>query len=146
MAEKDLWENPFRDEIFQYLLNHGYVESDKADYDYKHALDTRKLFDFLEATQSKELEKFKATYGGSYRQRYVDLLCKKIDDRGLLTALTPVVQNFTLPTSNPELKACLKVWSFTKRMFFLSEENSAMRTRRIPIVWIWPCFSMASRL
>lgn len=98
MAEKDLWENPFRDEIFQYLLNHGYVESNKADYDYKHALDTGKLFAFLEATQPKELEKFKATYGGSYRQRYIDFLCKKIDDRGLLTALNEWVEDYASGT------------------------------------------------
>ena len=47
MAEKDLRENPFRDEIFNYFLNHGFVESKKADYDYKHALDTAKLFRLL---------------------------------------------------------------------------------------------------
>jgi len=52
MAEKDLRENPFRDEIFNYFLGHGYVEGQKADYDYKHALDTAKLFQFLEDSQA----------------------------------------------------------------------------------------------
>ena len=51
MAEKDLRENPFRDEIYDYFLSHGYVAGKKADYDYKHALDVGKLFEFLEATQ-----------------------------------------------------------------------------------------------
>ena len=61
MAEKDLRENPFRDEIFNYFLNHGFVEGKKADYDYKHALDTAKLFQFLEDSQPEELKKFQAT-------------------------------------------------------------------------------------
>ena len=52
MAEKDLKENPFRDEIFNYFLNHGFVEGKKADYDYKHALDVGKLGRFNQASTS----------------------------------------------------------------------------------------------
>ena len=59
MAESILRENPFRDEIYNYLLAHQYVEGQKADYDYQHALDTGKLFEFLEATQTQELKKSK---------------------------------------------------------------------------------------
>ena len=47
MAESDLKENPFRDEIYDYFLAHGYIAGQKADYDYKHALDVGKLFSFL---------------------------------------------------------------------------------------------------
>ena len=98
MAEKDLLENPFRDEIYDYFLAHGYVAGKKSDYDYKHALDTGKLFEFLEATQSAELNKFKATYGAGYRDRYVELLCKKIENRGLLTALNEWVEDYASGT------------------------------------------------
>ena len=63
MAEQDLRENPFRDEIYTYLLDHGYCAGERSDYDYAHALDTGKLFAFLEATQPEELNKLKATYG-----------------------------------------------------------------------------------
>lgn len=94
MAEKDLRENPFRDEIYDYFLSHGFVRGSKADYDYKHALDTAKLFDFLESSQPEELEKYKATYGAGWQARFVDLLCKKIDDRGLLTALNEWVEDY----------------------------------------------------
>lgn len=94
MAEKDLRENPFRDEIFNYFLNHGFVEGKKADYDYKHALDTAKLFQFLEDSQPKELQKFRATYGAGWQARFVDLLCKKIEDRGLITALNEWVEDY----------------------------------------------------
>ena len=94
MAEKDLRENPFRDEIYDYFLSHGFVRGSKADYDYKHALDTAKLFEFLESSQPEELEKYKATYGVGWQARFVDLLCKKIDDRGLLTALNEWVEDY----------------------------------------------------
>ena len=98
MAEKDLRENPFRDEIFSYFLNHGFVEGKKADYDYKHALDTAKLFQFLEDSQPKELQKFRATYGAGWQARFVDLLCKKIEDRGLITALNEWVEDYASGT------------------------------------------------
>ena len=94
MAEKDLRENPFRDEIFNYFLNHGFVEGKKADYDYKHALDTAKLFQFLEDSQPEELKKFQKTYGAGWQARFVDLLCKKIEDRGLITALNEWVEDY----------------------------------------------------
>ena len=94
MAEKDLRENPFRDEIYDYFLSHGFVRGSKADYDYKHALDTAKLFEFLANSQPEELEKYKATYGAGWQARFVDLLCKKIDDRGLLTALNEWVEDY----------------------------------------------------
>ena len=98
MAESILRENPFRDEIYNYLLAHQYVEGQKADYDYQHALDTGKLFEFLEATQMQELKKFKETYGAGYKARYVDLLCKKIENRGLLTALNEWVEDYASNT------------------------------------------------
>ena len=98
MAEKDLRENPFRDEIFHYFLNHGFVEGKKADYDYKHALDTARLFQFLEDSQPEELQKFRASYGAGWQARFVDLLCKKIEDRGLITALNEWVEDYASGT------------------------------------------------
>lgn len=98
MAEKNLRENPFRDEIYDYLVEHGYKKSYMSDYDYKHALDTAKLFEFLENTQKDELQKLKDTYGDSYKDKYVELLCNKIEDRGLLKALTEWVEDYASNT------------------------------------------------
>lgn len=98
MAEKDLRENPFRDEIYNYFLANGYVAGQKSDYDYQHALDLGKLFEFLEATQADELEKFKVTYGSRYKERYIELLCQKINSRGLLTSLNEWVEDYASGT------------------------------------------------
>ena len=98
MAEKNLRENPFRDEIYDYLVEHGYKKSYMSDYDYKHALDTAKLFEFLENTQKEELQKLKDTYGASYKDKYIELLCDKIEDRGLIKALTEWVEDYASNT------------------------------------------------
>ncbi len=98
MAEKNLRENPFRDEIYDYLVEHGYKKSYMSDYDYKHALDTSKLFEFLESTQGEELQKLKDTYGATYKEKYIELLCDKIADRGLIKALTEWVEDYASNT------------------------------------------------
>ncbi len=98
MGGENLRENPFRDEIFEYLLDHGYCESKKSDYDYRNALDRAKLFEFLEASQPDELAKLKETYGNSYKEKYIELLCKKIEKRGLLKALTEWVEDYASNT------------------------------------------------
>ena len=98
MAENNLKENPFRDEIFNYFLSHGYMESRKEDYDFKHALDAAKLFEFLEKTQNRELQKFKDQYGTGYKDKYIELLCAKIDNRGLLKSLSEWVEDYASNT------------------------------------------------
>lgn len=98
MAGENLKENPFRDEIFNYLITHGYVESKKTDYDYTHALDTAKLFEFLESSQPKELQKFKSFYGSAYKTKFIMLLCNKIESRGLKRALSEWVEDYASNT------------------------------------------------
>lgn len=155
MAEKDLRENPFRDEIFNYFLNHGFVEGQKSDYDYKHALDTAKLFQFLKDSQPEELKKFQATYGAGWQARFVDLLCKKIEDRGLITALNEWVEDYASSAkfSLAFFKASLKAMTenqeqyekniFSIRREFIYEEKAepyrvdlALFLNGIPIVMI----------
>lgn len=123
MTEKNLRENPFRNEIFDYFISHGYAESKKADYDYKHALDTSKLFEFLEDTQNDELQKFKHTYGADYKDKYIELLCDKIENRGLLKALTEWVEDYTSNT-----KFCL---AYFKAGLNTMSENLSLYNKNI---------------
>lgn len=99
MAGEDLRENPFRDEIYQYLISTGYKESKKSDYDYKNALDTAKLFEYLESSQKENLEALKQTYGNSYKEHYIKLLNEKVNSKGLLAALTEKVDDYASGTS-----------------------------------------------
>ena len=155
MAEKNLRENPFRDEIYDYLVVHGYKKSYMSDYDYKHALDTVKLFEFLESTQSDELQKLKDTYGAAYKDRYIELLCNKIEDRGLIKALTEWVEDYASNTKfslvyfktgiesmseNIELYS-KNIFSVCKEFAYEDKENSyrvdlALFINGIPVVMI----------
>ena len=94
MAGKDLRENPFRDEIYEFLLTAGYVPSQAADYDYVHALDPAKLLDFLAATQPEGLARFQATYGAGFRERLIKLLHDKIKTMGLLATLNAPLEDY----------------------------------------------------
>ena len=94
MAVGDLKENPFRDEIFDYLCGHGYIEGSIADYDYRTALDTQKLLRFLEDTQEQPLEKYRKTHGSNWRSSLVQLICKRIEIKGLLQALREQIEDY----------------------------------------------------
>lgn len=41
------------------LLKGGYLKGNPADYNREYAIDTKMLFDFLENTQPKKMQKFK---------------------------------------------------------------------------------------
>lgn len=98
MAGEDLRENPFRDEIFDYLLSIGYKESMKTDYDYKNAIDTARLFEFLENSQKEQFERFKDTYKDNWVERFIKLLNDKISNGGLLAALKGRLEDYQSST------------------------------------------------
>lgn len=98
MSGEDLRENPFRDEIYNYLLSTGYKESKREDYDYKNAIDQDKLFEFLENSQKEQFESFKAVYGEGFKERFVKLLNDKINAKGLLEALNEKLEDYQSST------------------------------------------------
>ncbi len=155
MSIENLRENPFRDEIYDYLIDHGYCESKKADYDYKNAIDRAKLFKFLDDSQPDELAKLKGTYGSSYKEKYIELLCRKIENRGLLKTLTEWVEDYASNTkfSSVYFKTGIKsmsdnlalydknIFSIRREFSYEDKENSfrvdlAIFINGIPIVMI----------
>ncbi|HOH89688.1 MAG TPA: type I restriction endonuclease, partial [Bacillota bacterium] len=98
MAGEDLRENPFRDEIYNYLLSIGYKESIKADYDYMNAIDRAKLFEFLENSQKEQFERFKDTYKDNWMERFIKILNDKINNEGLLAALKGKLEDYQSST------------------------------------------------
>jgi len=98
LAGEDLRENPFRDEIYNYLLSIGYKESIKADYDYMNAIDRAKLFEFLENSQKEQFERFKDTYKDNWMERFIKILNDKINNEGLLAALKGKLEDYQSST------------------------------------------------
>lgn len=90
MPAKPLHERPFQEHILKYLLDKnggGYQKGRMSDYNYKYAFDVAKLAAFLEATQPKQLNKFRKTYGNAWQEELYARLHKRIEQRGLLETL-----------------------------------------------------------
>ncbi|MDA8234353.1 MAG: DEAD/DEAH box helicase family protein [Clostridia bacterium] len=90
MSENPLHERPFQKHILEYLLSKedgGYQKGRMSDYNYKYAFDTAKLVAFLDATQPKQLEKFRKTYGNAWEEELSARLHKRIEQRGLMETL-----------------------------------------------------------
>jgi len=94
MTEKDLLENSFRDEIYDYLLTHGYEESKPEDYNFQYAVDKTHLMSFIKNTQTQTWEKFVNSYGKDAEAKFLDLISTKIYAKGLLSTLKGEVSDY----------------------------------------------------
>ncbi|MCP4521799.1 MAG: type I restriction endonuclease subunit R [Cytophagales bacterium] len=83
---EELNENQVQDEQVAYRTGHGYYVGKSADFDAERALDTVRLWHFLETTQSKEIEKLKR-FGGDWKLKILDRLTNLIKKRGVLHVL-----------------------------------------------------------
>jgi type I restriction enzyme R subunit len=84
MKHDFLLEKPFQNEIFRYLISHGYQVNRKEDYNYDYALDTSKLFAFIKDSQKEEWEKFSEYYGEEAEKVFLKKLNDKINARRLV--------------------------------------------------------------
>lgn len=67
--------------ITQHLcLVNGFNERHHSQYNREDCLDEDLLFQFLDDTQTKEVEKLKSSHGANYRQRIKYLINRKIKD------------------------------------------------------------------
>lgn len=108
MNHNFLLEKPFQNEIFRYLINHGYEVNKKEDYNYDYALDTSKLFAFIRDSQKEEWERFTDYYGDEAEAVFLKKLNDKINTRkliknrytgGLLNTLKTPVEDMRTGTS-----------------------------------------------
>ncbi|CEO35434.1 helicase [[Clostridium] sordellii] len=83
-----LKERKFQTLIKEYLIdNNGYIEGFNKDYNKDLAMDTKLLFDFLESTQPKEIEKLKEVYQDKYKTKIIERLNKEIQRRGIIDVI-----------------------------------------------------------
>lgn len=73
------------------LMNAGYKErrlEGQAQKDFqKHAIDVEVLFQFLEATQPKQMERLKKVYGERFEKRLLNRLEQELNRRGVIDCL-----------------------------------------------------------
>lgn len=90
-------ENGFEKHIVDYLVaNNNYVERANTNYDNINCIDEDLLFQFLEATQPKAVEKLKRYHKDLYKQKIVKRLNDQIKQKGVIVVLRKgIVDGFT---------------------------------------------------
>ena len=83
----DTSEKNFESTIEQSLLDSGYQRRTSNDYDPSLSLIPQDVFDFIQATQQKEWQKFKTHYGEEARAKLLKRLAEVIKTRGTLEVL-----------------------------------------------------------
>jgi type I restriction enzyme R subunit len=90
-------ENGFEKHIVDYLVEtNNYVERENTHYDSINCVDEDLLFQFLEATQDKAIEKLKRYHKDLYKQKIVKRLNDQIRQKGVIEVLRKgIVDGFT---------------------------------------------------
>lgn len=90
-------ENGFEKHIVEYLVNNtGYEERSNSRYDNINCVDEDLLFQFLEDTQLKALDKLKRYHNDLYKQKIVKRINDQIVQKGVIEVLRKgVVDGFT---------------------------------------------------
>src|SRR5690554_5939599 len=90
-------ENGFEKHIVDYLVDsNGYVERPNTHYDNVSCIDEELLFQFLEVTQPKAVEKLKNYHKDLFRQKIVKRLNDQIKQKGIIEVLRKgIVDGFT---------------------------------------------------
>ena len=90
-------ENGFEKHIVNYLVdNNNYVQRENTNYDNVNCIDEDLLFQFLEQTQVKSLDKLKRYHQDLYKQKIVKRLNDQIKQKGVIEVLRKgIVDGFT---------------------------------------------------
>lgn len=90
-------ENGFEKHIIDYLVDsNNYVERVNTNYDNINCIDEDLLFQFLDATQTKAVEKLKRYHKDLYKQKIVKRLNDQIKQKGVIEVLRKgIVDGFT---------------------------------------------------
>ncbi len=81
-------ENGFENLIVEYLVNNNaYEKADTKEYDKEYAIDTKRLFRFLESTQAEEFKKTRVATDEKQSIKFLSRLKDEITKRGIIDVL-----------------------------------------------------------
>lgn len=141
MASTNIKEIAFEELITNYLVeSNGFVQrfynnEHSGAYDVRECIDVPMLFDFLEKSQPKEVEKLKENHGEGYKAKFLLRLQKEIKEKGIVSVLRKGVKDLNAslflmyfePNSilNPESQ---ELWGYNTfsvaRQVHYSEQNN----------------------
>ena len=78
----------FENEIEYALIENGcYIKGNPSDFNREYAIDTAKLFEFMQNSQPDEWKKLCEKHGANIEQNFLKRLAKELDSRGMLDVL-----------------------------------------------------------
>lgn len=124
----ELSEKGFEEYVEECLLKGGYIKGNPADYDREYAIDTKMLFDFLEDTQPKKIQRFKEAYKDQYKAKILYRLNQELNNRGMVDVLRHGMKDYT---ANLDLAYFKPVSNLNPEMAELYSKNRISVTRQV---------------
>lgn len=94
----DHTEKGFETNIEESLINAGYLQrklEGKALEDFKkYAIDVEVLFQFLESSQLKELQRLQKVYKENYKEKILERIIRELDKRGMIDCLRHGIKDY----------------------------------------------------
>jgi type I restriction enzyme R subunit len=124
----DLTEEGFEEYAEECLLKSGYTKGNPEDYDKDLAIDTRMLFDFMEDTQPKKVQKFKDAYMDQYKTKVLYRLNQELNQRGMIDVLRHGIKGYV---ANLDLAYFKPSSGLNKETIDLYNKNRISVTRQV---------------
>ena len=80
--------------VEDHLLKSGYIKGNPDDYNKEFALDTKFLFEFLEDTQPKKMERLRGIYKDQYQFKILSRLNRELNNRGMIDVLRHGIRDY----------------------------------------------------
>jgi len=91
---EELREIGFEEYVEEHLIKSGYIKGNPDDYNKEFALDTKLLFDFLEDTQPKKMERLREIYKDQYQFKVLSRLNRELNNRGMIDVLRHGIKDY----------------------------------------------------
>ncbi|WP_138205116.1 type I restriction endonuclease subunit R [Haloimpatiens lingqiaonensis] len=124
----ELTEKGFEEYVEEHLLKSGYVKGNSNDYNKEFAFDTKILFDFLEDTQPKKMERLKEIYKDQYQFKVLNRLNRELNNRGMIDVLRHGIKDYGVYLDLAYFQPASKLNEKTVKLY---EKNRISVTRQV---------------
>jgi type I restriction enzyme, R subunit len=125
---EELLEKGFEEYIEEHLLKNGYVKGSPDDYNKEYALDTKLLFEFLENTQPKKMDKLRQIHKDQYKFKILKRLNTELNNRGMIDVLRHGIKDYGVYLDLAYFRPASKL---NDEMIKLYEKNRISVTRQV---------------
>ena len=125
---EELREIGFEEYVEEHLIKSGYIKGNPDDYNKEFALDTKLLFDFLEDTQPKKMERLREIYKDQYQFKVLSRLNRELSNRGMIDVLRHGIKDYGVYLDLAYFKPASKLNEETVKLY---EKNRISVTRQV---------------